>query len=123
VVSVGITREDLQEQERLQLTVGDELSRARRAAEQLEAALEQLAEGDAGAPLEELQAELVTAEERYSQPMLIDQLLYLYRNLGRADQPPGRDAVERHAELSARLETFLARLQAALPASGGPAGS
>ncbi|MFW6140896.1 MAG: hypothetical protein ACOC5S_06040, partial [Acidobacteriota bacterium] len=48
----------------------------------------------------EIKKKLVTREGiRYPQPMLIDQIQYLYSILNRADQKPGKDAYERHEEL------------------------
>jgi hypothetical protein len=122
VAAAGITAEELRVQEQLQIRVAEDLSGARRAAKRLERAQEQLAEGEAGEVLEQIQLELVTAESRYSQPMLIDQLEYLYASLGRADQLPGRDAIMRHAELSRQLEGLLARLDGALPEQGAAGG-
>jgi hypothetical protein len=44
--------------------------------------------------------QLVTRDDiRYPQPMLEDQVMYLYSMLGRADQKPGNDAYVRYDEL------------------------
>ena len=74
--------------------------------------LEQAGDGsDAAAHWRALRSELVTAENiAYPQPMLLDQIRYLYGMLTAADQPPGRDAYERFAELVAWLQ----RIQTAL---------
>jgi hypothetical protein len=53
--------------------------------------------------LEDLQKELVTAEGRYMQPRLIDQINYLRGMLDQGDQRPGKDAYDRYAELKAWL--------------------
>lgn len=50
------------------------------------------------------------APRRYSQPMLIDQLSYLYSNLDRADQRPGVDAVERYQSPRRQLDEQVAKL-------------
>lgn len=47
---------------------------------------------------------LETREGNYNQPMLVDQLKYLYRMVTKADQTLGRDAYERFEELSLQLE-------------------
>lgn len=47
---------------------------------------------------------LVTEEGRYMQPMLLDQISYLASMLNRADQKPGKDAVDRFIELKELLE-------------------
>jgi photosystem II stability/assembly factor-like uncharacterized protein len=57
------------------------------------------------AELEQLEQQLETAEGTYRQPMLVDQVGYLYNVIRRADQEPGRDVYERLAELkSARAK-------------------
>ena len=56
--------------------------------------------------------------QRYSQPMLVDQLSYLASNLDAADQPPGRDAMERYDELRGQLDEILKRLSDAGVAGG-----
>lgn len=43
----------------------------------------------------------------YSQPMLIDQILYLREMLNTADQLPGKDAFDRFKELNMELENLL----------------
>jgi hypothetical protein len=48
-----------------------------------------------------LEQQLVTAQGTYRQPMLIDQIGYLYGVVRRADQLPGRDVFERLEELRA----------------------
>ncbi len=49
-------------------------------------------------------ARLQTEEGTYRQPMLSDQIAYLYAMLRGADQKPGRDAVERYEELQREFE-------------------
>jgi hypothetical protein len=48
--------------------------------------------------------------------MLIDQLEYLYQNLNRADQRPGKDAYARYQELNGALQGHLKSLEQVLPA-------
>jgi len=102
--------EDAAELERLALAVRDAMSEARGAAARIEAAL-----GEEPDPrLEVVQNALVTGEVRYSQPMLIDQLLYLYRALDVADQAPGREAEERYGDLRRALDEQLAVVRGVL---------
>ena len=60
--------------------------------------------------LVEVKKQLITAPRRYSQPMLVDQLTYLYRNLNRADQKPGKDAYNRYDELNKTLQEQVQKL-------------
>ena len=71
------------------------------------------------AELEEVHAALVTDRNisSYPQPMLLDQIQYLYSMLQSADQKPGRDAYERLevrkrevAELAQRIRAAMGRL-------------
>ena len=63
---------------------------------------------------------MITASTRYSRPMLVDQLEYLYQNLGKADQRPGQDAYTRYAELAAALEEQRRVADQSLGGSGAP---
>ncbi len=116
----GISRADLTGQVELALQVRDALGSARLAAARLERAREELSAGDAEsarqmlAALEEIKAELVTAPVRYSRPVIIDQLTYLYDNLRRADQRPGQDAQDRYAELNGALQDHIGKLEQVL---------
>jgi hypothetical protein len=49
--------------------------------------------------LDKLKAEVVTAEGPYPQPMLNDQVSYLYSMITSTDQKPGKDAYMRYNEL------------------------
>ncbi|MBS0011906.1 MAG: hypothetical protein KFF49_10880, partial [Bacteroidales bacterium] len=50
--------------------------------------------------LGEIKAQIVTRDDiRYPQPMLQDQLMYLYSMISRSDQKPGKDAYRRYDEL------------------------
>ncbi|MGI9175012.1 MAG: hypothetical protein ACR2GR_06810, partial [Rhodothermales bacterium] len=62
----------------------------------------------------ELKKTLVTSEKgSYPQPMLIDQLEYLYGMTTRADQQLGQDAFNRFEELRGQLDDFLQQLNRA----------
>jgi len=119
VVETGrATPADVVEQEKLALQVRDALSEARRAAARIDAALER----EPDPRLEGARSALVTEELRYSQPMLVDQLLYLYRALDVADQAPGSEAQERYEELRRALDEQLAVVEGVLGerGKGGP---
>ncbi|MFQ5789225.1 MAG: WD40/YVTN/BNR-like repeat-containing protein [Acidobacteriota bacterium] len=111
VVEEGlVTSADVTAQVELALQVRDALSNARLAAARLDKALE----GEPGTDtqkLTEIKRALVTAPVRYSQPMILDQLVYLYQNLNRADQRPGRDAQARYEDLNGALQDHLESLQ------------
>ena len=104
-----VSPEDITGQVSLALKARDTLSRARLAAARLEEALEN-ASGGQKAALEEIDHELITSPRRYSQPMLVDQIAYLYQNLDHADQRAGRDAIERYESLTAQLEEQIGKL-------------
>ena len=72
--------------------------------------------GDARSQLEEIHAALVTDRSisSYPQPMLADQLRYLYSMLQTADQKPGMDAYERLATLKQELEQHKTRMERVL---------
>jgi hypothetical protein len=110
VVKEGITDSDVTAQLELALKARDGLSNARLAAARLEKALEGKSGAEAEA-LTEIQKLLVTAPRRYSQPMLIDMFSYLYQNLNRADQRPGKDAYDRYEELTSQLEGHVDKLE------------
>ncbi|MDZ7739398.1 MAG: hypothetical protein U5K32_10130 [Bacteroidales bacterium] len=57
--------------------------------------------------LKEIRSELVTRDDiRYPQPMLSDQIMYLYSMISRADQRPGNYAYIRYNELSEIYNTL-----------------
>mgnify|MGYP001025839159 FL=1 len=111
VVDEGtVSQANIEAQVRLGLEVRDALSDARFAAMKLDEARD-------GAPdqllalLQEIREALVTAPIRYSRPVIIDQLSYLYSNLIRADQQPGQDAFNRYQELNSMLSDYIGRLE------------
>ena len=59
----------------------------------------------------ELREKMITAPVRYSRPMLVDQLSYLYGNLLSADQEPGMDAYTRYTELRGMLDDYQQQLE------------
>ena len=100
VAAAGVTASDVRAQFVLAVEARDALSDARLTVERLEAAR---VDGELG-ELEAIYDELVTKPIRYSQPMIVDQLQYLYSNLIVADQQPGRDAYERYDDLRGALD-------------------
>jgi len=57
--------------------------------------------------IREIKFKLVTMENiRYPQPMLEQQIIYLYSMISSTDQKPGKDAYERYDELSAILRSL-----------------
>ena len=61
--------------------------------------------------LQALDELLNTAPVRYSPPMLLDQLSYLFSNINRADQVPGNQAQARHDQLSGDLDQLIRDLE------------
>jgi hypothetical protein len=101
----GLTTADLQEQLDLALKVQAAMTEAQQLAQQLRAARQQAAAGSPRATqLAALDAKITTSPIRYSQPMLIDQLNYLYGLVVGADQKVGRDAIARYEELRRELD-------------------
>jgi hypothetical protein len=60
--------------------------------------------------IESTLAELKTADLVYPQPMLTDQIAYLYNMISRADQAPGKEAEDRFEELSAKFTSLSASI-------------
>ena len=84
--------------------------------ERLEEAMARAAEGsDVSQELAEIEAALVTDPNdeisSYPQPMLADQLNYLYSNSTSADQKPAEDMYQRLDVLRAELEEHKADLE------------
>ncbi len=112
VAADGVTQDDLMAQLALSLDVQHLQEDAWTALAEINGRLEEGGDGsDAAAHWRALRSELVTAEDiAYPQPMLLDQIRYLSGMLTAADQPPGHDAYERFAGLTA----WLARIREAL---------
>lgn len=62
------------------------------------------------ASVEQVLSKIKTKEGIYEQPMLKDQIGYLYNMLNRADQAPGKDAEDRFTELSRAFEELKGKL-------------
>ncbi len=100
---IGVAEQDLEEQEQLALAVRDLLSRARQRLAGVEAALES-ASGLERQRLTALHEQLTARDTHYPQPMLVEQIQYLYGMITDTAQKPGIDAFERYDELAEWME-------------------
>jgi photosystem II stability/assembly factor-like uncharacterized protein len=105
-----VSEADVAAQVDLALKARDALSSGRLAVERLKKALAGASPSNRPT-LEEIQKSLIAAPVRYSRPMIVDQIEYLYENLDTADQRPGRDAYQRYEELNAKLREEIERLE------------
>ena len=112
VLAQGTTLQDVDEQVAFELTVIELLSDVRRfekrvteAHDKLEGRSEDLSPEEAGRLLvvTDVLNQVKTADIIYPQPMLADQVAYLYEMVGNADQAPGVEAADRYAELAAKF--------------------
>jgi photosystem II stability/assembly factor-like uncharacterized protein len=117
-----VSGKDVAAQVELALKARDALSNGRLAVERLKKALDK-ASPESRAALEEIQKALVAAPVRYSRPMVVDQMEYLYENLDTADQKPGRDAYQRYEELVAQMGELIGKLDRIVGATDGAGGS
>ena len=108
LAEVGISKEDVMAQVKLQGQVSDLLSETRRAAAAWSKELVQLNAKDRLNPdeanrrnlLDDVMTQMKSDPEViYAKPMLIDQVRYLYFMINGADQRPGQDAYDRYDEL------------------------
>ncbi len=114
VAADGVTIADLQAQFDLGIEVRTAIEDADATIERLRGAQERVAEGtDVERELKEIEKALVTDRtiSSYPQPMLRDQMNYLYGNTQRADQEPAADMYERLEVLVGELEQHKERLQ------------
>jgi hypothetical protein len=108
VLKEGITEADIGAQAKFALKVRGTLSQARQAADQVKKAIKE--KGTDDETLAAVKKELISEPGRYAQPMLLDQLEYLYSNLIRADQRPGADAYDRYEELNKTFKELNAKI-------------
>jgi photosystem II stability/assembly factor-like uncharacterized protein len=108
VLKEGITAEDISAQVELALKVRDAVNRACRAGAQVRKALDEKNAKEKA--LLDIKKKLISDPGRYTQPMIINQLEYLYSGLTRADQMPGQDAYQRYEVLNKALNEQLERL-------------
>jgi hypothetical protein len=114
----GVTQADLEEQLAFNLRLRDAITEARLAAARVGDAKKR-ASGDRLNALEAVEARLVTAGGAYPQPMLIDQLGYLSRMTGAADQKIGRSAIAFFDELRRELDAIQSDLARAAGTESG----
>jgi photosystem II stability/assembly factor-like uncharacterized protein len=109
VAADGVTQADLEAQYAFLGRLRDTVADARALAGRLtasRAAADKSGDTARASALRALETQLVTAGGSYPQPMLIDQLGSIMRMLVPADQPVGRDAVERFDDLVRQLEVI-----------------
>jgi len=110
--NVSIT--DINQQIELQIKIRDLFSSARKLQDNLEKKKTKLNKKkdlseEEKAHMLQIEAslkKLKTQEGIYMQPMLVDQISYLYSMLNETDQAPGKDAIERYEELMEEFEEF-----------------
>ncbi|MCK5652194.1 MAG: hypothetical protein KAJ42_12480, partial [Gemmatimonadetes bacterium] len=126
VAEDGVTQADLQDQFDISMEILALMTEAQGLVAELEGAMERMS-GESGqearralAELEEIHAALVTDRSisSYPQPMLLDQIQYLYSMLQTADQKPGRDAYERLEVRKREVVELAQRMRAAMRGSG-----
>jgi hypothetical protein len=114
VAADGVTQEDLE----AQLGLSQRVQELQGSADSVLSVIRGLRSSgerprSAAAELAALEREMVTAQGiSYPQPMLLDQIQYLYAMLSRADQPPGGEAYARYRELGEWLARITIRLHA-----------
>ncbi|MFY0687121.1 MAG: hypothetical protein JXQ90_08155 [Cyclobacteriaceae bacterium] len=105
MLEIGVTTEDVGEQERMSIEIMTLLSSARQLEEELDKSDEKSAKIQLA--LDRLQ----TAGGIYPQPKLVDQISYLYYVSRGADHRPGKDVYDRFDELSAQFEEIKQSLE------------
>lgn len=113
LVADGVTQADLEQQLAFNLQLRNTISEARFAASRIEAAQKA---GNAPEAVVAAGRQFESAGGAYPQPMLLNQLEYLYSMTTSADQKLGGDAFTRYAELRAELDQRLAAIRPLLPA-------
>jgi hypothetical protein len=112
VLAQGTTLADIDDQVAFELVIVDLLSDVRRFGQQvaeeqetLEASTDELSPDEASRLLvvTDTLDQVRTADIIYPQPMLEDQVNYLYNMVNKADQTPGVEAADRYAELAAQF--------------------
>jgi hypothetical protein len=118
VVEAGTSAQDVRQQLELELKTVDLLSRARKLEHELSIEREELEDGQKSGALSQAEKarltivtsalnELKTADMIYPQPMLTDQISYLYYMISSADQVPGKAAADRYQELNGLFQQML----------------
>ena len=121
VADTGTTINDIKEQFAFELKMVALLTEARKLEHRLIKEREHLEEKNESDFLSEHESRrlteievvldtLKTADIIYPQPMLADQISYLYNMISNADQAPGKEAEDRYQELNKRFNSILASL-------------
>ncbi|MEL7021454.1 MAG: hypothetical protein AAGK47_07600, partial [Bacteroidota bacterium] len=106
VAATGVQLQDVQEQEQIALALTDLLSRAKRYAAAVEEKM-LTSTTEMQAKWMAIHRQLVTVSGSYQQPMLIDQIRYLYGVIRERDQAVGNDVKLRLTELEQELSDLL----------------
>ena len=102
-----ISERDFEKAEELQLKLINKISEAKSVADEIQTSiLNKKFKKSKYAPLKQKLDMLVSKEGTYMQPMLIDQMKYLYSMISKADQILGNDAYKRFNDLSLELENI-----------------
>jgi photosystem II stability/assembly factor-like uncharacterized protein len=111
VTALGVTDAMIREQVDLERRIVGLLDEARRLVADLESERGDLDDDSARAGrIDAARERLVTEEGTYTQPMLIDQIDYLYNMISNADQAPGQEAKDRFEVLRASFAEIQAGL-------------
>ena len=102
-----VTTEVYEEQEKILLEIRDFMTEVRLFEDKVSKMLEKKPKNKKYLSIDR---ELNTKEGTYMQPMLIDQIRYLQSMLSRADQKPGKDALNRLKELKLEFNTLKNKL-------------
>ena len=102
-----VTTEVYEEQEKILLEIRDFMTEVRLFEDKVSKMLEKKPKNKKYLSIDR---ELNTMEGTYMQPMLIDQIRYLQSMLSRADQKPGKDALNRLKELKLEFNTLKNKL-------------
>ncbi len=115
VLESGVTQSHIEEQINLQKKISAFISEVQRYQTSLEEEAKSLkAANNTTDRLKKVEAaisHLKTGDGAYPQPMLNDQILYLYNMIGDADQIPGKEAELRLEELSGMFEKIKMELK------------
>ena len=102
-----ITESDFEKAEELQLKIINKIREAKSIADEIQTSISNKKfRKSKYALLKQKLDMLVTKEGTYMQPMLIDQMKYLYSMISKADQILGNDAYKRFNDLSLELENI-----------------
>ncbi len=115
VKTAGVSEEDIDQQVAMQLKISAFITKARKYQDQLEVELKKIKDqkdqADRIKKVENALKLLKTESGAYPQPMLNDQIMYLYGMINDADQLPGKDAEMRFDELTKEFDNIQKSLE------------